>query len=270
MDNSRKDFYSYESRLYNRIIDITPLIVLKFWHRKLYKYDPLIHKAENLLEPASDLYYSITRPIRWFYRDNLQCLGSKLKRVKDYAKFAWSTNEYDYSSIFQLLKFKLGRMEGEIRNGGMHLNSEDTAEQIRIAKELLHILIEDDFSPIDEIDPPGGYFSDRESTREVRMTDSGAKQVFYVMECSSNKLSEEERQDRYEKQRKLYRYYNELRISMIRTICHIITPNHGAYKIRVEEVNEGIAKDLGIEPDDYWENMDKFKHDHSGVFGWWS
>lgn len=269
MTNPKQDFYSYDSRLYNRVIDIIPLKILKWWHKQLFKYDPIIHKVEKLLEPLEGIYYDITRPIRDFYRDNVQCLGSRIKRSMDYAKFAWSTNEYDYSSILNLLEFKLGRMELVIR-GGYYLNSKDCADQIRIVKELFKLLVEDEFWAAQDSRYMTIPFSDRESKREVRMTDGGAKQVFYVMETSIDGLDEDTKDEIIRNNRELHTYYNELRVSMLRAICHIITPIYGDYKKKLQENNVKIGEESGIDPDDYWDNMHIFKHEHNGIFSWWS
>ena len=75
---------------------------------------------------------------------NLTILKEKLVRVINFIPVIWKTNCWDYSSIYELLSKQLELMEPVIRKGsGLH--SEKYAKQIRVCKNLIDRMIDDNY-----------------------------------------------------------------------------------------------------------------------------
>jgi len=68
----------------------------------------------------------------------------KIKRLVDWLPVIWNDYDYDYSSLYRIMRKKLSRMETSIR-GGYALTSEDTADDIHFAVMLLDRLIANDY-----------------------------------------------------------------------------------------------------------------------------
>jgi len=69
----------------------------------------------------------------------------KLKNALDWFWFIFKDDyNWDYSYLLKIIKFKLEKMEPEIR-AGYALNADKTADEIKKTVELLELLIEDDF-----------------------------------------------------------------------------------------------------------------------------
>ena len=69
----------------------------------------------------------------------------KLRRIIDWIPTLWKLYDFDYSSIYQVLRKQLQRMEQFQRRDACALNAEDTADQIRFAVLLLDRLIACDY-----------------------------------------------------------------------------------------------------------------------------
>jgi len=68
----------------------------------------------------------------------------RIKRIIDWIPTLWKLYDFDYSSIYRVLRKQLQRMEPVIRNG-CALSAEDTADQIHFAVVLLDRLIACDY-----------------------------------------------------------------------------------------------------------------------------
>jgi hypothetical protein len=68
----------------------------------------------------------------------------KLRRIIDWIPTLWKLYDFDYSSIYRVLRKQLQRMEPVIRDG-CALSAEDTADQIHFAVLLLDRLIACDY-----------------------------------------------------------------------------------------------------------------------------
>jgi hypothetical protein len=65
---------------------------------------------------------------------------NRLKRLVDWIPVIWNDYDYDYSSLYVIMRKKLSRMEDAIRNGWA-VDSEATADKIHFAVMLLDRLI---------------------------------------------------------------------------------------------------------------------------------
>lgn len=66
-------------------------------------------------------------------------------RLIAYAPVIWRNEEWDYNYLFELLAFKLGRMEHEHRNDSHHLHADRYARQLQICRTLLTRLQNDNY-----------------------------------------------------------------------------------------------------------------------------
>lgn len=109
------------------LVCIGVVIILSMFIRK--------RKAVNDSLDISKLFKTIPRTVR-VYR--------KLKRSLSAFKLAWNNYDWDYYYLLELMRWKLRRMEPEIRHG-LAVDGDKRADKIKLCVLLLDRLIEDNY-----------------------------------------------------------------------------------------------------------------------------
>lgn len=77
----------------------------------------------------------------WRVRKFFRYLG----RLWSYAIFLWGNEEWDWAYLFELMAFKLERMQKNMERDSWHVGSAKRARQLLICKNLLRRIIKDDY-----------------------------------------------------------------------------------------------------------------------------
>lgn len=72
-------------------------------------------------------------------------LWQKIKRAYDYAVFGWSNYDWDYGYMYELLQFKLERMEAALK-GGVAIQSKESMKSLRVCIKLLKRINRDSYN----------------------------------------------------------------------------------------------------------------------------
>lgn len=73
--------------------------------------------------------------------NTLKHLYRKLLRAFAYARFAWSNEDWDYTFLFELITFKLKRMQQAIYINGHHTPEKQSEQSLRLLIELSKKLV---------------------------------------------------------------------------------------------------------------------------------
>jgi len=109
----------------------------------------------------------------------------------------WRDRDWDHIFLFEILRFKISNMERNFRKYGHHEGSEKDADNMSKCVEVLHRLIEEDYS-----EEAFGEHDKKWGEASFKLTDSdkkGFKQL--LVERPNIKTKEDEEQERKE-----YRY----------------------------------------------------------------
>lgn len=69
----------------------------------------------------------------------------RFKRIKSWLPILWNDEEWDYTYLFRIMRFKISRMRKEIEKNGRHVGYEKQVEEMKIAEFVLNRLAEHDF-----------------------------------------------------------------------------------------------------------------------------
>lgn len=68
----------------------------------------------------------------------------KIKRIIDFIPVLWNIYDFDYSSLYKVMKKQLERMEKFQREEAYHVDRKHTADKIHFAVQILNRLIQDE------------------------------------------------------------------------------------------------------------------------------
>ena len=96
-----------------------------------------------MIEKIKQIYY-------WFYRNSpLKLFRSFIYGLKNlwlWLPTVWLDRDWDHYFLYNILRFKLNRMEKMFRTNSMWLRGEKEAKRIRVCVLLLDRLLKDDYS----------------------------------------------------------------------------------------------------------------------------
>lgn len=96
----------------------------------------------KMKEKISDAYYCVRR---FFSKTTYYKLKYGIKNLIAWFPVIWRDRDWDEWYLFNIMHKKLERMEKLHRNDGHFVRSEETADQIMVAKEALKRLIDDKY-----------------------------------------------------------------------------------------------------------------------------
>jgi hypothetical protein len=76
----------------------------------------------------------------WWY--HFQC---GVRNLWAYRRIIWGQREWDYSSLLELMEFKMRRMGTGIRDADIHVGSQRTAKQLLVCAELCRRIRMDEY-----------------------------------------------------------------------------------------------------------------------------
>ena len=79
--------------------------------------------------------------MRIFIRD----IRIGIKNLVNWFPIIWNDRQWDHSFFYEIMRFKLNKMEKYLRHNGHHIGSEKSANKIKVCVMLLNRLMEDNY-----------------------------------------------------------------------------------------------------------------------------
>ena len=158
---------------------------------------------DTIKSSITDIFCSL----RYFFK--------RLIRVIQYLPIIWKNEDWDHSYIFDLLSYKLGRVEKCLKNDPYHQNAKRYARQVQVCRILLERLIADNYCEYEKKkhDEKWGELKHKDGKRYK----AGVELIFYRDKCQT----EEEKTLETEESKRIWKKEEELRKRDLESFCRI-------------------------------------------------
>jgi hypothetical protein len=94
---------------------------------------------------SEDFLITLKHPLSWWGIRHMRTLYRSCARVLAYVPVIWSNEDWDYSYILRLLRYKIWRTRHHIAKHRIHVNWEKDVESMDSVIIILDRIIEDDY-----------------------------------------------------------------------------------------------------------------------------